>query len=135
MGILNNKEVYRVSGNPSVGATKTKTLHLADSRPADLGRRAQKLTPLENDFTVLPAGSLIDTPTGPRQAGKVPVQNVRNIIGALHLGIYNECGHYNFNYTHDMYCDKNVKYFELLRPLLQKMAKQYEADYPVNKCI
>ena len=63
---------------------------------------------------------------------KKPITNdgKRNIIGALHLGIYNECGHYNFNYTHDMYCDKNVKYFESLRPLLQKMAKQYEADYP-----
>ena len=89
MGILNNKEVYRVSGNPSVGATKTKTLHLADSRPADLGRRAQKLTPLENDFTVLPAGSLIDTPTGPRQAGNVPVQNVRNIIANYAEEFYN----------------------------------------------
>ena len=68
---------------------------------------------------------------------KKPISNdgKRNIIGALHLGIYNECGHYNFNYTHDMYCDKNVKYFELLRPLLQKMAKQYEADYPVNKVL
>ena len=89
MGILNNKEVYRVSGNPSVGATKTKTLHLADSRPADLGRRAQKVTPLENDFSILPDGSLIDTPTGPRQAGNVPVQNVRNIIANYAEEFYN----------------------------------------------
>ena len=89
MGILNNKEVYRVSGNPSVGVTKTKTLHLADSRPADLGRRAQKVTPLENDFSILPDGSFIDTPTGPRQAGNVPVQNVRNIIANYAEEFYN----------------------------------------------
>ena len=89
MGILNNKEVYRVSGNPSVGATKTKTLHLADSRPADLGRRAQKLTPLENDFSILPDVSVIDTPTGPIQAGNVPVQNVRNIIANYAEEFYN----------------------------------------------
>tara|TARA_Y100000592_G_scaffold96590_1_gene165363 strand:- start:535 stop:1566 length:1032 start_codon:yes stop_codon:yes gene_type:complete len=89
MGILDNKEVYRVSGNPSVGITKTKTIHLADSRPADLGPRAQKVTPLENDFTVLPAGSLIDTPTGPRQAGNVPVQNIRNIVASYADEFYN----------------------------------------------
>ena len=89
MGILDNKEIYRISGDPSIGITKTKTIHLADSRPADLGPRAQKVTPLENDFTVLPAGSLIDTPTGPRQAGNVPVQNLRNIVASYADEFYN----------------------------------------------
>ena len=89
MGILDNKEIYRISGDPSIGITKTKTIHLADSRPADLGPRAQKVTPLENDFTVLPAGSLIDTQTGPRQAGNVPVQNLRNIVASYADEFYN----------------------------------------------
>ena len=89
MGILDNKEAYRISGNPSVGVTKTKTLHLADSRPSDLGRRAQKLTPLENDFSILPTGTFIDTPTGPRQAGNVPVENIRDIIANYAQEFYN----------------------------------------------
>ena len=89
MGILDNKEIYRISGDPSIGITKTKTIHLADSRPSDLGPRAQKVTPLENDFTILPAGSLIDTPTGPRQAGNVPVQNLRNIVASYADEFYN----------------------------------------------
>ena len=89
MGILDNKELYRVSSDPSVGITKTKTIHLADSRPSDLGPRAQKVTPLENDFSFLPNNSLIDTPTGPRPAGNVEVQNIRDIIASYAQEFYN----------------------------------------------
>ena len=89
MGILDNKEIYRVSGDPSVGVTKTKTIHLADSRPSDLGPKAQKVTPLENDFSFLSNNSLIDTPTGPRPAGNAQVENLRDIVASYAEEFYN----------------------------------------------
>ena len=82
MGILHDRH-YRTTGFPAVGVTKTKTIHLAESKASNLGKRVLKRSYLDNDFEVLPDGALIDTPTGPRPAGDFPEEVRKNIIASF----------------------------------------------------
>lgn len=53
MGILKDK-VYGATTRASVGATETKTIHLTDARPSDLGLRTTKVT--TNEIDKIPTG-------------------------------------------------------------------------------
>ena len=88
MGLLEDRH-YKTTGFPQVGTTKTKTIHLADSDPANLGNSLNKVNYIDNDF-YFDSDAVIDTPTGPRRAGNNPIRTKRNIIANFANEIYHK---------------------------------------------